>query len=237
MQILYLHSGAHPANVVPPEARLDAQGHSVFLAPVGEPVPVRALSDVGAVIIESDNGDAFDACRELRRLSDIPILMIGGQAKDEVHTITALTVGADDFVARPVSDREIDARLRAIRRRVRSTGSCTLTCRTHEAGGTPASGTVVIEQSGLSIDPTTRSVSRDGDPVLLTTTETGLLLALAARRGVPQSRDSLLRQAWGHDYLGRSRIVDNAVQRLRSKIDTPKWHHVHSVRGYGYVLR
>ncbi|WP_220657573.1 response regulator transcription factor [Tsukamurella sp. TY48] len=209
----------------------------MLLAPVSDAVPMRALADISAVIIDSDNGDAFDACRELRRLSDVPILMIGGANRDEVHTIAALTVGADDFVTRPVSDREIDARLRAIRRRARSTGACTLTCRTHESGGTADGGPVTIEQSGLSIDPTTRTVSRNGDPVLLTATEIGLLLALAARRGVPQSRDSLLRQAWGHDYLGRSRIVDNAVQRLRSKIDTPKWHHVHSVRGFGYVLR
>ncbi|WP_019201956.1 response regulator transcription factor [Tsukamurella sp. 1534] len=233
MQILYLHSAATPLSAPPLEARLEPLGHGVLMVPLVHAAPLYALTGVGAVLIETTNGDSFDACRDLRRISDVPIIMIGDH-HDEVHAITALAVGADDYLVRPVSGREIDARLRAIGRRVRAENSCTLTCRTH--GGADDT-TVVIEQSGLTIDSVTRTVTRSGHPVPLTPTEIGLLIALASRRGVPQSRDTLLRQAWGHDYLGRSRIVDNAVQRLRTKIDTNDWRHIRSVRGFGYSLR
>ncbi len=80
-------------------------------------------------------------------------------------------------------------------------------------------------------------MSRDGRPIPLTATEIRLILTLAEHVGAPQSRETLLEHAWGHGFHGKSRIVDNAVQRLRAKIDTPPRRYIHSVRGFGYVLR
>jgi DNA-binding response OmpR family regulator len=91
VQIMYMHSVAEPSPWRFDHA-LNAQGHTVVQHPVASPIAIRALSGLDAAIIDSATGDAFDACRELRRLSDIPILMIGGD-KDEVHVITGLTVG------------------------------------------------------------------------------------------------------------------------------------------------
>ena len=208
-------------------------GHQVTESTLSSPAAAPALAAADAVVVASDGAAGTDACREVRRAIGAPLLVLASR-HDEVDTITDLAVGADDVVALPVSAREIDARLRAILRRSRTTGSaCTLSCGTHEASGSE----IVVEPSGLRIDARRQTVTREGEQIPLTATEFRLLIALAERRGVPQSRESLLTLAWGHGFHGKSRIVDNAVQRLRGKIDTPAWRHVHSVRGFGYVLR
>ncbi|MGZ9827965.1 winged helix-turn-helix domain-containing protein [Tsukamurella ocularis] len=208
-------------------------GHEVTESTLTSPLPSPELTAADAVIVASDGAVGTDACREIRRATGAPLLVLASR-HDEVDTISDLAVGADDVVAPPVSAREIDARLRAILRRSRNSGTnCSLSCSTHEAQASE----IVVEPSGLRIDPHRQTVTRDGQPIRLTATEFRLLIALAERRGVPQSRESLLSTAWGHGFHGKSRIVDNAVQRLRGKIDTPSWRHVHSVRGFGYVLR
>lgn len=232
LQILYLapppgdrsHRGADA---------LRSRGYLVTEATSSGPLPLPALAAADAVIVASDGTTATDACRDVRRATDAAVLVLASH-RDEVDTITALAVGADDVVVLPVSAREIDARLRAILRRARPSGAeGPLDRAPHEGPSTE----IVVEPSGLRIDARRQTVTREGRPILLTTTEFRLLLALAERRGVPQSRESLLALAWGHGFHGKSRIVDNAVQRLRGKIDTPSWRHVHSVRGFGYVLR
>lgn len=233
MHILYLHC-AGDGGADPQDVHMEEQGHTVTHCSVADPPALDGRNRIGAVLIDSATRDCFDACRELRLHTDAPIVMIGPR-RDEVDAVTALTVGADDFVARPVTSREIDARLRAIARRARATAPCAHACPARAEA--PITGPVVIEQSGLTIDGKRRTVTRDDEQILLTATEMAVLLALARQRGVPISRDALLSQAWGHNYLGRSRIVDNAVQRLRAKIDTPTWQHVHAIRGFGYVLR
>lgn len=232
MQILYLTPA--PADRVRRGGdALRALGHQVTESALTSPLPAPALAVSDAVIVAADGAAGTDACRDVRRATGVPVLVLASR-HDEVDTIADLAVGADDVVALPVSAREIDARLRAVLRRSRASGTaCTIRCSTHE---TPDSE-IVVEPSGLRIDVRRQTVTRDGQPIPLTATEFRLLIALAERRGVPQSRESLLTLAWGHGFHGKSRIVDNAVQRLRGKIDTPAWHHVHSVRGFGYVLR
>lgn len=232
MQILYLTSASAGAARRGGDA-LRALGHQVTESGLTSSLPAPALAAADAVIVASDGAARTDACREIRRATGAPLLVLASR-HDEVDTITDLAVGADDVVSLPVSAREIDARLRAIVRRSRTSGAvCSLSCATHEAPGSE----IVIEPSGLRIDVRRQTVTRGGEAIPLTATEFRLLIALAERRGVPQSRESLLTLAWGHGFHGKSRIVDNAVQRLRGKIDTPSWHHVHSVRGFGYVLR
>ncbi|MGC5024588.1 response regulator transcription factor [Tsukamurella sp. DT100] len=212
---------------------LRALGHQVTESALASPLPAPALAATDAVIVAADGAAGTDACRDVRRATGVPLLVLASR-HDEVDTVADLAVGADDVVALPVTGREIDARLRAILRRSRTAGAvCSLSCDTHEGSGSE----IVVEPSGLRIDVRRQTVSRDGQPIPLTATEFRLLIALAERRGVPQSRESLLTLAWGHGFHGKSRIVDNAVQRLRGKIDTPGWCHVHSVRGFGYVLR
>lgn len=231
MQIVYLapSPGSQTRRV---GDALRALGHLITeSSPSAPPIPALAAAD--AVIVASDGAAGTDTCREVRRATGAPLLVLTSR-RDEVDTITDLAVGADDVVALPVSAREIDARLRAILRRTRPAGTgCSADCGAHASPGSE----IVVEPSGLRIDARRQSVTRDGESIPLTATEFRLLLALAERRGVPQSRESLLALAWGHGFHGKSRIVDNAVQRLRGKIDTPSWRHVHSVRGFGYVLR
>lgn len=239
MRILCLtrtHSGA-----LPHTAPLESLGHTVTeLRATGHVAP-PALVDMDAALILTSGPLGTDASREIRQSSNMPILVVSDQ-HDEVDTIAHLEVGADDVVAEPISSREIDARLRAIVRRLRpvvamaAAGQCPL----HPgplAAVPSAAGPIIIGSSGLQIDPVQQRVTRGESVINLTATELRLLLALAERRGVPQSREVLLGLAWGHDYHGQSRIVDNSIHRLRAKIDTPEWKHIDNVRGYGYVLR
>lgn len=212
---------------------LRSLGHLVTEAAPVSPPDASKLAEADSVVVATDGAAGTDLCREIRRRTAVPLLVLASR-RDEVDIITELAVGADDVVIAPVSAREIDARLRAIIRRMRAADSaCTLRCSTHETPD-PAP---VIEVGELRIDVRLRAVTRDGAPIPLTATEFRLLLALAEHVGAPQSRESLLERAWGHGYHGKSRIVDNAVQRLRGKVDSPSRRHVHSVRGYGYVLR
>ncbi len=223
MHILYL---APPSHTRPRTgSALEHLGHHVVQSALSAPLPMPTLAAVDAVIVEADGGPAAEACREVRRASELPLLMLTSR-RDEVDTITGLAVGADDVTFPPVTVREIDARLRAITRRARA-----------QRSAAAAPDAIIVDPGGLRIDVLRHTVHQGDRPVPLTATEFRLLVVLAQRRGVPQSRETLLELVWGHQYYGRSRIVDNAVRRLRAKIDTPSTVLVHTVRGLGYVLK
>ena len=175
--------------------------------------PAAVVLDVGLPGL-----DGISVCRALREAGDwVPVLFVTAR-DDEVDRVLGLELGADDYLTKPFSPRELVARVKAILRR---------------ADGRPTARP--IELGALVVDPATRRVSRHGADVLLTATEFNLLLALAQARGRVVERAELLASAWGQaDYAG-SRTVDVHVAQLRGKLgdDCP----IETVRGVGYRVR
>src|SRR5689334_14221034 len=162
--------------------------------------------------------DGFEVLRELRRESSAPVVML--TARSELHdVVVGLELGADDYVTKPFELPELVARVKAVLRRAEPSGD----------GGT-------ITVAGLAIDPDGFTASKRGEELQLTATEFRLLLELARRPKQVFTRDLLLELVWNYDYLGDSRLVDAAVQRLRAKVeDDPKQPAlIKTVRGVGY---
>ena len=162
--------------------------------------------------------DGFEVCREIRRESRVPIVMLSARS-DTVDVVVGLELGADDYVTKPFELPELVARARAVMRR---------------SGEDPPEQTLVV--GTLEIDPAGFEVRRGDQRIELTATEFRLLLELARRPRQVFTREVLLERVWNYDYLGDSRLVDVAVQRLRAKVeDDPKEPHtIKTVRGVGY---
>jgi DNA-binding response OmpR family regulator len=183
------------------------------------------LARSGADVLILDLGlpvvDGLDVVRTLRREGrDLPILVLTARA-DEIDRVVGLELGADDYVAKPFSPREVVARVKAIGRR---------------AALRKSYAPLLIAFERLEIDEAAREVRVDGAPVALKPREFSLLLELAANAGVALSRESLLQRVWGYDYHGDDRTVDVHVRRLRSKLEDearlpPMLQTVH---GFGY---
>jgi len=163
--------------------------------------------------------DGLEVCRAIRRTSTIPVVMLTARA-DTIDVVVGLEAGGDDYVKKPFEVPELVARVRAALRR---------------AGRGPEDAER-IHLGAVAIDPAGRTVSRDGAEIALTRTEFDLLTELARHAGQVLSRDVLLDRIWGYDYLGDSRLVDVAIQRLRAKIesDPAAPELIQTVRGSGY---
>ena len=164
--------------------------------------------------------DGYEVCKEIRRTSRVPILMLTART-DTIDVVIGLESGADDYVKKPFEVAELVARARALVRR-----------------GAAAPEETRIAVGDLEVDPVRVSVRRAGREITLTATEFRLLLELARRPGQVFTRGILLDRVWNYDYLGDSRLVDVAVQRLRAKIedDPTKPRLIRTVRGVGYTL-
>jgi len=174
--------------------------------------PDFVVLDVGL----AGDRDGFDVCREIRKGSDVPILFLTARDQ-EIDRILGLEIGADDYVTKPFSPREIVARVKAILRRGRTEGEPTR-----------------ISFGAIVIDLERHEVTVDGDLVAVATQEWALLRALITNLGVVLSRQQLLDLAWGVDWIGDPRTVDVHVRQLRRKLgpDLP----LATVRGAGYRL-
>jgi DNA-binding response OmpR family regulator len=168
--------------------------------------------------------DGIEICRQVRAGSDVPILMLTARV-DEVDKLLGLSLGADDYVTKPFSPRELVARVRAILRR---------------AGTATAPGATGPLRSGdLALNPATHEVALNDRPVDLTAKEFELLKLLLGHPNRVFTRDFLLEHIWGYDYYGSTRTVDMHISRLREKIedDPAAPTFIVTVRGVGYKFK
>ncbi len=167
--------------------------------------------------------DGLEVCRTLRRERDVPIIMLTAR-DDEIDRVVGLELGADDYVVKPFSMRELMARVKSVLRR--------------SAPRPTQAPSTLIHLGPLRIDPGRRETSLNGITLDLTALEFDLLRFLADHAGRVLSREQLLERVWGYDYFGDLRVVDAAVKRLRAKLRSaaPAGELIVTVRGVGYKL-
>ncbi len=161
--------------------------------------------------------DGLELLAQLRRESDVYVILLTARS-EETDKLVGLAVGADDYLTKPFSPRELVARIKAALRRLQS-------------GGAPADNPL-MQFDHLRIDPAARRVWADGREVELTSTEFDLLKTLAEHRGMVLSREQLLEQVWGQDFFGEIRVVDVHLGHVRQKLGPN--HAIVTVRGVGY---
>jgi DNA-binding response OmpR family regulator len=179
--------------------------------------------------------DGFEVCRILRQETRIPILMLTARA-DEVDKVVGLEMGADDYLTKPFSMRELLARVKAQLRRVRLIWEEVATEMPTAAAPSLLRNEPTFIFGNLVIDDTRREVLLDGQPLHLKPKEYDLLLFLARHRGVALSRDLILERVWGWEFDGNSRTVDVHVRWLREKIEPEAANptRIVTVRSIGY---
>jgi two-component system response regulator RegX3 len=167
----------------------------------------------------------IDVCRELRRRSQVPIIMVTAKGS-EIDTVVGLEVGADDYVAKPYRLRELVARMRAVLRR-RGTDS---------AARASAADGEALEVGDVRLDPERHEVEVRGDPVRLPLKEFELLELLLANAGRVLPRETLIDRVWGADYVGDTKTLDVHIKRLRAKVeeDPSSPTRIVTIRGLGY---
>ncbi len=201
---------------------LEADGHQVLEAATGEDaLDVLAAHEVDVVLLDVmlPGIDGLETLRRVRATSDVFVILVTARA-EEVDTLVGLAVGADDYVTKPFSPREVAARVGAVLRRDRG----------------PAPDDEVLKHGGFVLDRARHEVTVDGAPVELSSLEFDLLAVLAAAPGRVFSRGQLLRQVWGQDWYGDERVVDVHIRSIRNRLgdDAADPRFVATVRGVGY---
>lgn len=209
---------------------LSKEGYEVFTAYDGEEA-IAKVEEVEPDLILLDlmlpKIDGLEVCREVRKKYDMPIIMV--TAKDsEIDKVLGLELGADDYVTKPFSNRELVARVKANLRRQGTASTKVQEEETNE-----------LEVGDLIIHPDAYIVSKRGEKIELTHREFELLHYLAKHLGQVMTREHLLQTVWGYDYFGDVRTVDVTVRRLREKIEDSPSHPAWLItrRGVGYYLR
>lgn len=181
----------------------------------------RVAPDVVVLDLMLPGIDGIEVCRALRTFSDAYVLMLTARS-EEVDKLVGLAVGADDYLTKPFSPRELVARVKVLLRRPRAA----------------LSATVALPPHGLELDVARHEVRVDGRLIELTPTEFGLLSSLAREPGVVLPRAALLDSVWGVDFYGDDHLVDVHVANLRRKLgdDPDRPRFVETVRGVGYRL-
>ncbi len=201
-------------------AYLQKEGYQVFTAPDG-PSGLKVARTVKPDVIVLDimlpGMDGIELLTRLRRESNAYVIMLTAKS-DETDKIVALSVGADDYLTKPFSPRELLARIKAALRRLRS-------------GGEPVSP-AILSFRHIRLDTGRRQVWVDEQSIELTSIEFDLLQALAENHGLVLSREQLLEKVWGYDFYGEERVVDVHIGHVRQKLGAERF--IATVRGVGY---
>ena len=199
------------------------EGHQVELAADGKEALAlfrETSPDLVLLDVMMPGLDGFEVCREIRRMSITPVIMVTARGED-FERIMGLDTGADDYILKPFSPREVMARVRAVLRRL---GPAEVLESRH------------LNYANLTIDLDAYRAFIDGQEVPLTKKEIDILWTLAENRNKAFSRDNLLNSLWGYDYFGDTRTVDSHMKRLRAKLDAfphPDWE-IRTIWGVGY---
>ncbi len=207
---------------------LRKEGYAVVNASDGEQALAVARKEKPSLLILDimlPKLNGFEVCRILRKEMTVPILMLTAKA-DETDKIVGLEIGADDYMTKPFSMRELLARVRAMLRRTKMTETPS------------ATGPAVVKIGGLEIDTARHRASLARAALKLSPKEFDLLAFLARNKGLVFSREQLLEKVWGYDFAGDTRTVDVHIRWLRQKIESDAAHpkHLLTVRGTGYKL-
>lgn len=206
---------------------LKQEGYTALTATDGE-LGLRMATSLSPDLVILDvmlpSLDGFEVCRILRRESGVPILMLTARG-EEVDRVVGLELGADDYVTKPFSMRELLARVRNLLRRA-----------SYPQNSDFAGRSEIIRSEDLTIDQISHSVTLGDKPLDMKPREFSLLALLAANKGRAFTRNQILERLWGHDYIGDSRTVDVHVRWLREKIETDpsKPRRIVTIRGLGY---
>jgi DNA-binding response OmpR family regulator len=210
-------------------ARLESEGYRVVVADDGpEAIAANAEHHPDLVVLDLmlPGMDGLEVCREIQKDGWTPVLMLTAKA-EEADKVAGFAVGADDYLTKPFSLRELTIRVKAILRRVdRINGAV------RDANGP-------IERNGMVVDQARRRVEVDGEEIGLTPLEFEILVTLARDPGVVMSRDALMDRVWGYrDYAG-GRVVDSHVARIRRKLgeDGNDPRFIRTVHGVGYAFK
>ncbi|MGW7824100.1 response regulator [Streptomyces puniciscabiei] len=205
------------------ELGLRRRGHTVRSATTGE-AGLTALREFRPDLLLLDlmlpGMNGVQVCRRVREHSELPIIMLTARG-DDFDVVVGLEAGADDYIAKPARPEVIDARIRAVLRRIEA----------------PGPGRSVVEvHGGLAIDRVGLTVTREGLRLALAPSELKLLLYLSAAPEQVFSRQQLLERVWEHSYHADARLVDACVRRLRNKIeeDAGSPRYIQTLRGFGY---
>jgi DNA-binding response OmpR family regulator len=204
---------------------LEREGFEAVVAPTAAEA-LRLADEIGPDLILLDltlpDGDGRDVCRELRRRSDRPIIMLTARGT-ETDRIVGLELGADDYVVKPFSGQEVIARIRAVLRRV----------------GASAPSEPVARIEGLELDLDSRRVTLDGEELGLSRKEFDLLAALMDRAGRVVRRETLMEEVWDENWFGSTRTLDTHIGWLRKKLgdDPTAPRFIHTVRGVGFRFK
>jgi DNA-binding response OmpR family regulator len=205
---------------------LKREHHQVIVARDGEEALHTARREQPDLIILDlmlPRLDGLEVCRTIRRERDVPIIMLTAR-DEEVDRVVGLELGADDYVVKPFSVRELMVRVRNVLRR--------------SAPQSKVAGDAAIHIGALHVDPARHEASWQDTELTLTAQEFSLLHTLVLHAGQVMTREQLLAQVWGYDYYGDLRVVDAAVKRLRAKLRqvAPGVDLITTVRGVGYRL-
>ncbi len=207
---------------------VENNGYQVSFATEGHEGLNKAINELPDLILLDlmlPGIDGIDICNKLKnkdRTKDIPIIMLTAKGH-ETDKILGLEIGADDYIVKPFSVRELMARVKVVLRRYSKDSSAAVTAK------------IVI--GDIVIDNEKHEVIKNGDVVKLTLKEYQLLEFLAENRGKVLSRNALLDRVWGYDYFGETRTVDVHIRHLRKKIDDPNADIIETIRGVGYKIR
>lgn len=196
---------------------LSASGYNVHTTRTGLDV-INSNADLIVLDIHLPDIDGLDLIKTLRSISTVPILVLT-ESTEETDAVLAFEYGADDFVTKPFSQRELVSRVRAILRR-----------------SNPGGPNDKIRVGPLMIDSENYEAFRNGEKMILTLKEYELLKALASSPGRVLSRDFLLDRIWGHEYFGETRTVDVHIRHIRQKLGDDA-SMIETVRGVGYKLK
>ncbi|UQU62404.1 response regulator transcription factor [Couchioplanes caeruleus] len=204
---------------------LEKEGFDVVVATDGRGAVEQAQSqkpDIAILDLGLPDVDGIEVCRQIRQFTDAYIVMVTGRT-DELDKVVGLSVGADDYVTKPFSPRELAARIQAMRRRPRTSAAS-------------APGAAIREYGTLRVDPDVREVTLDGEVLELTKIEFGILDLLSSAPRRTFTRGQLLEDVWGDNWYGDDHIIDVHVGNLRKKLgesaSAPRY--IRTLRGVGY---